>query len=40
MAADVVTVVGVGADGWDGLSPSARAAVESAEVLMGSARQL
>ncbi|HET6987071.1 MAG TPA: precorrin-6y C5,15-methyltransferase (decarboxylating) subunit CbiE, partial [Kribbella sp.] len=35
-----VTVVGIGADGWDGLSPAARAAVESAEVLMGSTRQL
>jgi precorrin-6Y C5,15-methyltransferase (decarboxylating) len=35
-----VTVVGVGADGWDGLSPVARRAVEDAEVLRGSARQL
>ncbi|WP_040337052.1 bifunctional cobalt-precorrin-7 (C(5))-methyltransferase/cobalt-precorrin-6B (C(15))-methyltransferase [Candidatus Blastococcus massiliensis] len=35
-----VTVVGIGADGWDGLSPSARAAIEGAEVLRGSARQL
>jgi precorrin-6Y C5,15-methyltransferase (decarboxylating) len=35
-----LTVVGVGADGWDGLSPAAREAVETAEVLMGSARQL
>ncbi|MGC4939612.1 precorrin-6y C5,15-methyltransferase (decarboxylating) subunit CbiE [Kribbella sp. DT2] len=35
-----LTVVGVGADGWDGLSPAARQAVEAAEVLMGSARQL
>ncbi len=40
MPADLVTVVGVGADGWHGLSPAARAAVESAEVLMGSPRQL
>src|SRR6476646_7042467 len=40
MPADLVTVVGVGADGWNGLSPAARAAVESAEVLMGSPRQL
>src|SRR5215207_9535067 len=38
--AEVLTVVGIGADGWDGLAPAARAAVESAEVLMGSARQL
>ncbi|MEU4289409.1 precorrin-6y C5,15-methyltransferase (decarboxylating) subunit CbiE [Kribbella sp. NPDC026596] len=40
MPAEIVTVVGVGADGWDGLSPSAQAAVQAAEVLMGSARQL
>jgi precorrin-6Y C5,15-methyltransferase (decarboxylating) len=39
-AAEVLTVVGVGADGWAGLAPAARAVVESAEVLMGSARQL
>ena len=35
-----VTVVGIGADGWDGLSPRARQAVEAAGVLRGSARQL
>jgi precorrin-6Y C5,15-methyltransferase (decarboxylating) len=35
-----VTVVGIGADGWDGLSPAARRAIEDAEVLRGSARQL
>jgi precorrin-6B C5,15-methyltransferase / cobalt-precorrin-6B C5,C15-methyltransferase len=35
-----VTVVGIGADGWDGLSPAARRAVEDAEVLRGSDRQL
>lgn len=35
-----MTVVGIGADGWDGLSPAARRAVEEAEVLRGSARQL
>jgi len=35
-----VTVVGIGADGWDGLSPTARRAVEGAEVLRGSTRQL
>ena len=37
---DPITVVGIGADGWQGLSPAARAAVESADVVMGSARQL
>ncbi|GAA3672267.1 bifunctional cobalt-precorrin-7 (C(5))-methyltransferase/cobalt-precorrin-6B (C(15))-methyltransferase [Nonomuraea antimicrobica] len=36
----MITVVGIGADGWDGLTPSARQAVESAEVLMGGVRQL
>ncbi|GHE44763.1 precorrin-6Y C(5,15)-methyltransferase [decarboxylating] [Streptosporangium violaceochromogenes] len=35
-----VTVVGVGADGWPGLSEAARRALGDAEVLMGSARQL
>lgn len=35
-----VAVVGIGADGWDGLSPRARRAVAAAEVLRGSARQL
>ncbi|GAA2319110.1 bifunctional cobalt-precorrin-7 (C(5))-methyltransferase/cobalt-precorrin-6B (C(15))-methyltransferase [Nonomuraea roseoviolacea subsp. roseoviolacea] len=36
----MITVVGIGADGWDGLSATARAAVEAAEVLMGARRQL
>ncbi|MGY5885220.1 precorrin-6y C5,15-methyltransferase (decarboxylating) subunit CbiE [Modestobacter lacusdianchii] len=40
MSGAVVTVVGVGADGWDGLSPVARRAIAAAEVLRGSARQL
>jgi precorrin-6Y C5,15-methyltransferase (decarboxylating) len=35
-----VVVVGIGADGWDGLAPPARAEVERAEVLLGSVRQL
>ncbi|MGC0364148.1 precorrin-6Y C5,15-methyltransferase (decarboxylating) [Rhodococcus sp. 27YEA15] len=35
-----VVVVGIGADGWSGLSESARSAVHSAEVLVGSPRQL
>jgi precorrin-6Y C5,15-methyltransferase (decarboxylating) len=35
-----VVVVGIGADGWDGLSPTARRAIEGADVLRGSARQL
>ncbi|MFF5205695.1 precorrin-6y C5,15-methyltransferase (decarboxylating) subunit CbiE [Streptosporangium sp. NPDC000396] len=37
---DLVTVVGIGADGWAGLSPAARRELHAAEVLMGSARQL
>ena len=35
-----LTVVGVGADGWDGLAPTARDVISQAEVLMGSLRQL
>jgi precorrin-6B C5,15-methyltransferase / cobalt-precorrin-6B C5,C15-methyltransferase len=35
-----LVVVGIGADGWDGLSPAARRAIEGADVLRGSARQL
>jgi precorrin-6Y C5,15-methyltransferase (decarboxylating) len=35
-----LTVVGIGADGWAGLAGAARAAVESAEVVFGGARQL
>ena len=33
-------VIGIGEDGLDGLSTSARALVESAEVLIGGARHL
>jgi precorrin-6Y C5,15-methyltransferase (decarboxylating) len=35
-----VTVVGVGADGWDGLTPAARAAIAAADVVLGGPRQL
>ena len=35
-----VTVVGVGADGWNGLSPAAQGAIRLSDVLRGSARQL
>ena len=35
-----MTVVGIGADGWDGLTPVAQDAVRAADVLFGSARQL
>ena len=35
-----VTVVGIGADGWDGLTPAARALVEAADVVVGGGRAL
>jgi precorrin-6B C5,15-methyltransferase / cobalt-precorrin-6B C5,C15-methyltransferase len=39
-AAAPLVVIGIGADGWDGLAPASRAEVQRAEVLLGSARQL
>ena len=36
----MITVVGIGADGWDGLAPASRRAIAAAEVLVGSRRQL
>jgi precorrin-6Y C5,15-methyltransferase (decarboxylating) len=36
----IVTVVGIGADGWPGLSPRSAAAIERAAVIVGSPRQL
>lgn len=35
-----IAVIGIGADGWDGLSGQARAEVVAAEVLLGATRQL
>ncbi|WP_089242997.1 precorrin-6y C5,15-methyltransferase (decarboxylating) subunit CbiE [Rhodococcoides kyotonense] len=35
-----IDVVGIGADGWDGLSDATRAIVSGAEVVFGSGRQL
>lgn len=35
-----VTVVGIGADGWEGLTDASRAALSEAEVLIGGPRQL
>src|SRR4051794_4387776 len=35
-----LTVVGIGADGWPGLSGTAAAALATAEVIFGSPRQL
>jgi precorrin-6Y C5,15-methyltransferase (decarboxylating) len=37
---DVVTVVGVGADGWAGLTIQAQSVLQQAEVIFGSERQL
>ena len=37
---EVVTVVGIGADGWAGLGDSARAVLREAERIIGSRRQL
>ncbi|TDC07202.1 precorrin-6y C5,15-methyltransferase (decarboxylating) subunit CbiE [Nonomuraea longispora] len=36
----MITVVGIGADGWDGLPAESRRALEAAEIIMGSTRQL
>ena len=36
----MVTVVGIGAEGWPGLPPRSRTAIEQAGVLVGSPRQL
>ncbi|MGP3977296.1 precorrin-6y C5,15-methyltransferase (decarboxylating) subunit CbiE [Streptomyces sp. 8N114] len=38
--AEPVTIVGVGADGWPGLTGPAREALRAAEVIIGSRRQL
>lgn len=35
-----LTIVGIGEDGWDGLSPAGRAAVEHASILLGGSRHL
>lgn len=35
-----LSIVGIGEDGWDGLSPAAHALVEGAELLAGGARHL
>ena len=35
-----VSVVGIGADGWDGLVPAARRVIEAAELVVGGERQL
>ena len=40
MPSQIVTVAGIGADGWPGLSPLSKAAIEQADVIVGSPRQL
>lgn len=40
MSAPHLTVVGIGADGWDGLGEPARDALRAAELIVGSERQL
>lgn len=35
-----ITVVGIGADGWAGLPEASRQVLRTAEVIMGSRRQL
>lgn len=40
MSSQIVTVAGVGADGWPGLSPPTRDAIERAEVIVGAPRHL
>ncbi|WP_307793430.1 precorrin-6y C5,15-methyltransferase (decarboxylating) subunit CbiE [Amycolatopsis sp. MtRt-6] len=40
MSTDPIDIVGIGADGWSGLSPAARSVVLGAEVVVGSERQL
>lgn len=39
-APGVITVVGIGADGWPGLSEQARAALRACDVVFGGSRQL
>ncbi|MGH3291680.1 MAG: precorrin-6y C5,15-methyltransferase (decarboxylating) subunit CbiE [Trebonia sp.] len=40
MSSQIVTVAGIGADGWPGLSPLTRDALERAEVIIGGPRHL
>ena len=40
MSSQIVTVAGLGADGWPGLSPLTRDALERAEVIVGGPRHL
>ncbi|MGH3169438.1 MAG: precorrin-6y C5,15-methyltransferase (decarboxylating) subunit CbiE, partial [Trebonia sp.] len=40
MSSQIVTVAGIGADGWPGLPAPSQAAIEQADVLIGGSRQL
>ena len=40
MSPGPISVVGIGADGWAGLAPGARARLLDAEVVLGGPRQL
>jgi precorrin-6B C5,15-methyltransferase / cobalt-precorrin-6B C5,C15-methyltransferase len=40
VSSQIVTVAGIGADGWPGLSPLTRDAIERAEVIVGGPRHL
>jgi precorrin-6Y C5,15-methyltransferase (decarboxylating) len=40
VSAPPVTVVGLGAEGWDGLAPAARATIAAARIVIGGSRQL
>ena len=40
MSSPIVTVAGIGADGWPGLSPLTRDAIDRAEVIIGGPRHL
>ena len=40
MLPQTVIVIGIGADGWAGLSPRSQAAIEQAGVVIGGPRQL
>jgi precorrin-6B C5,15-methyltransferase / cobalt-precorrin-6B C5,C15-methyltransferase len=40
VVSQTVTVVGIGADGWSGLPPRSKAAIEQADALVGGPRQL
>ena len=40
MSSQIVTVAGIGADGWPGLSPLTRDAISQAQVIVGAPRQL